>query len=71
MATHPGAERFVPDTTSLERLASAAQACEGCGLYRNATQAVFGAGPPDATVVIAGEQPGDYWQRSPRSSRTW
>lgn len=58
-ATHPGAEQFVPDSTSLERLASAAAACEGCGLYRNATRTVFGAGPPDASVVIAGEQPGD------------
>ncbi|WP_043725869.1 UdgX family uracil-DNA binding protein, partial [Nocardia asiatica] len=33
--------------------------CHGCDLYRHATQTVFGAGPPDADVVLIGEQPGD------------
>jgi uracil-DNA glycosylase len=30
-----------------------------CDLYRHATQAVFGEGPPDARVVFVGEQPGN------------
>ncbi len=30
-----------------------------CELYKHATQAVFGEGPPDARVMMIGEQPGD------------
>jgi uracil-DNA glycosylase len=37
--------------------------CRGCDLYREATQAVFGAGSPDATLVLVGEQPGDAEDR--------
>jgi DNA polymerase len=37
----------------------AVQRCQGCGLYAFATQAVFGEGPPDAEVMLVGEQPGD------------
>ena len=44
---------------SLDQLAEAAQACEGCPLHGPATQTVFGQGPPDADVVLVGEQPGD------------
>lgn len=55
----PGAAEFVPDTDDLTVLSDASQACEGCDLYRNATQAVFGAGSPEAKVVLIGEQPGD------------
>ena len=54
-----GAEPFVPSTRSLRALSAAAQACRGCELYRRATQAVLGAGPRDARLVIVGEQPGD------------
>lgn len=54
-----GAAEFVPETTDLDRLRDAAQGCRGCGLYQNATQAVFGAGPVEASVIIVGEQPGD------------
>ncbi|MFE0026202.1 UdgX family uracil-DNA binding protein [Amycolatopsis sp. NPDC059021] len=50
---------YLPDTVSLPRLRSAAGACEGCGLYRDATQTVFGAGERDARVMLVGEQPGD------------
>jgi len=50
---------FVPRTTSLRALSEAVQACRGCDLYKNATQAVFGAGPKSARVVFVGEQPGD------------
>lgn len=34
-------------------------ACTRCPLHRNATQAVPGAGPMDADLMIVGEQPGD------------
>ena len=30
-----------------------------CPLYRNATQTVFGEGPPGAPIMLVGEQPGD------------
>ena len=33
--------------------------CQGCALYRNATQAVFGEGSAKARIVMVGEQPGD------------
>jgi len=55
----PGASVFVPPATTLGELRAAAQQCEGCDLYRNATQAVFGEGPPGAPVLLVGEQPGD------------
>jgi DNA polymerase len=50
---------YVPTSTSLRTLATAAQGCRGCDLYKNATQAVFGAGPREARVMFVGEQPGD------------
>jgi uracil-DNA glycosylase len=53
------AEPFVPKTTSPKVLASAAQTCRGCDLYKRATQAVFGVGPRSAHVMFVGEQPGD------------
>jgi uracil-DNA glycosylase family protein len=36
-----------------------AQTCTNCDLYKDATQTVFGAGPPDARLLVVGEQPGD------------
>jgi DNA polymerase len=62
----PTAAEFVPDTDDLTVLADAAQACRGCDLYRNATQAVFGAGSAQATVVFVGEQPGDQEDKAGR-----
>jgi DNA polymerase len=53
------ARSFVPDTTDLESLRSAAPACRGCELHCPATQVVFGEGPADARIVLVGEQPGD------------
>ena len=44
---------------SLDELRSEAAGCTRCDLYRNATQTVFGDGPPTAKVVLVGEQPGD------------
>src|SRR5437764_6137936 len=50
----------VPDTTSLAKLAAASKSCTACPLYKNATQTVFGEGPKHATMMLLGEQPGDY-----------
>jgi uracil-DNA glycosylase len=57
---------FVPQERSLPVLANAVQKCQGCDLYRNATQAVFGeveagtaAKTPRAMIMMIGEQPGD------------
>jgi uracil-DNA glycosylase family protein len=54
-----GAASFVPPGADLATLAAAAKRCQGCPLYRDATQTVFGRGPADARVVLVGEQPGD------------
>jgi DNA polymerase len=40
-------------------LAAEAATCRLCGLYRHATQTVFGEGPQDARLMLVGEQPGD------------
>jgi uracil-DNA glycosylase family protein len=50
----------VPDTTNLAKLMAAAKTCRACPLYKHATQTVFGEGPKHATVMMVGEQPGDY-----------
>ena len=54
-----GAASFVPPGADLATLAAAAKRCQGCPLYRDATQTVFGRGPAQARVVLVGEQPGD------------
>jgi uracil-DNA glycosylase family protein len=54
-----GAASYVPAGASLDELRVAATRCQGCELYRHATQMVFGRGPADARVVLVGEQPGD------------
>jgi DNA polymerase len=59
----PSAEPFVPDSRSLRTLSTAAESCEGCELYRNATQTVFGSGSRHARVLLLGEQPGDQEDR--------
>ncbi|UYP19124.1 UdgX family uracil-DNA binding protein [Rhodococcus sp. Z13] len=59
MVTHPGAQRFVPDTRDLDALASAAAGCRGCDLYRDAERTVFGDGGPHARILFVGEQPGN------------
>ncbi|GLK54280.1 DNA polymerase [Methylopila capsulata] len=47
------------EPTSLEALHDEVDACRACPLWEPATQAVFGEGPPTATIVVVGEQPGD------------
>jgi uracil-DNA glycosylase len=37
-----------------------AKGCTACHLYKRATQTVFGEGPKNATMMLIGEQPGDY-----------
>jgi uracil-DNA glycosylase len=56
---YPSAAPFLPPTRTLRTLRTAVEGCRGCDLYEHATQAVFGAGPIDAHVMIVGEQPGD------------
>lgn len=58
-----GAARFLPGRLDLGALREAAACCEGCDLFRNATQTVFGEGPERATYVLVGEQPGDQEDR--------
>jgi len=65
-STH-SAEPFLPEDRTLPVLREAVQACRGCDLYRNATQAVFGeieakgksTARKTAAVMMIGEQPGD------------
>ena len=44
---------------SLDSLREEAMGCRRCPLWKPATQTVFGEGPPDAEIMIVGEQPGD------------
>jgi DNA polymerase len=57
------ARDFLPRKPTLESLRKSAKACKGCDLYQNATQTVFGVGPPHADLVLVGEQPGDQEDR--------
>jgi uracil-DNA glycosylase family protein len=45
--------------TGLIVLRNEVRACQECDLYKYATQAVFGEGPPNAAIVFIGEQPGN------------
>jgi uracil-DNA glycosylase family protein len=54
-----GAADFLPKTPSLRAARAAAADCRGCGLYRRATQTVFGEGAADARTMLIGETPGD------------
>jgi DNA polymerase len=48
----------------MKALREAAAGCRGCGLWEDATQTVFGTGPPrTARMVLVGEQPGDREDR--------
>ena len=49
----------VPTRGGLDALRRAAAGCQGCDLYKDATQTVFGEGPADARMMLVGEQPGD------------
>jgi uracil-DNA glycosylase len=45
--------------TTLSSLLKEVEGCTRCDLYRDATQSVFGAGAPKASLMLVGEQPGD------------
>jgi DNA polymerase len=48
-----------PSTDDLDTLREEAAACRDCPLWKDATQTVFGEGPPHAHMMLVGEQPGD------------
>jgi DNA polymerase len=59
----PGAQQWVPEGADIPALREAATACRGCELWEPASQVVFSAGPPSASIVMVGEQPGDQEDR--------
>jgi len=50
---------FFPPRITYKSLRDASKVCEGCELYKLATQTVFGEGPRDARILMIGEQPGN------------
>src|SRR5687768_2756950 len=69
MAARPleiSAADFLPRRHDLASLRRAAQKCQGCPLYANATQTVFGEGPATARLVLVGETPGDAEDKAGR-----
>src|SRR6478735_1820282 len=44
---------------SLKTLREEAADCRACPLWKDATQTVFGEGPPQVEIMLVGEQPGD------------
>jgi DNA polymerase len=57
------AAEFVPQRHTLPTLRKAVSGCRGCGLWKEATQAVFGEGRAKAQLMLVGEQPGDQEDR--------
>jgi uracil-DNA glycosylase len=53
------AAEWVPEQGGVAELKEAAKACRGCELWEPATQVVFSAGSPTASIMLVGEQPGD------------
>jgi DNA polymerase len=51
--------RKVAAPAALAELREDVARCRSCPLYQMATQAVVGEGPPDARIMLVGEQPGD------------
>ena len=51
--------RVIPTEPTIPGLRAAAEACNACSLYKNATQTVFGEGPEGSLLMLVGEQPGD------------
>ncbi|HVM01405.1 MAG TPA: UdgX family uracil-DNA binding protein [Acidimicrobiales bacterium] len=50
---------LIPPSASLASLRALAASCTACPLHLVGTRTVFGAGPPSASVMLVGEQPGD------------
>jgi DNA polymerase len=53
-------------SSKLDELGREAASCRACPLWKDATQTVFGEGPPNADVMFVGEQPGDREDREGR-----
>jgi len=62
-AVLPTAATYLPPKHDLSSLRESAKHCEGCPLFANATQTVFGEGAARADIVMVGEQPGDVEDR--------
>src|SRR4030095_10207653 len=58
-ATTTSAAPFIPAHPTLAACRDAVSRCQGCELYRHATQGVFGEGPSHARLMLVGEQPGN------------
>ena len=52
-----------PIGVGLDELRAVARGCRACPLWKPASQTVFGAGSPDARIMLVGEQPGDVEDR--------
>ncbi len=61
--TKSTAASYLPAGRTLPRLREAADDCQGCELYHDATQTVFGQGPGTSSIMLVGEQPGDEEDR--------
>lgn len=57
------AAEWVPNQADVTALRAAAVDCAGCELHGPATQTVFSAGNPSASMMLVGEQPGDVEDR--------
>lgn len=62
-SNQPTAAPFVPAEHTIPVLQAAMPLCEGCDLYRHATQVVPGNGHLQAALMLVGEQPGDQEDR--------
>src|SRR5262245_52246508 len=57
---------YLPERLELASLREAATHCQGCDLWRTATQTVFGEGAQRSELMLVGEQPGDREDREGR-----
>jgi uracil-DNA glycosylase family protein len=53
------AAELIPPRIGVDELRARAAKCTACPLYKDATQTVFGEGPPSAEMMLVGETPGD------------
>ncbi len=55
---------YVKTKETLEKLKAKAKICQRCKLHKTRTNVVFGIGPVDAKVVLTGESPGFFEDKS-------
>jgi DNA polymerase len=58
-AEDSAAWELIPEKPNLRSVTDAAQGCQACPLWKDATQTVFGEGSAGAEIMLVGEQPGD------------